>query len=66
MLAVDDDPDALRQLRDALTREGFHPVVTGDPAEALRLVEEERPHLVLMDLMLPEGDGIGLMREILA
>ena len=66
VLAVDDDPEALRQLRDALTREGFHPVVTGDPAEALRLMDEERPHLVLMDLMLPEGDGIGLMREIMA
>ncbi len=66
VLAVDDDPEALRQLRDVLTREGFHPVVTGDLAEAARLVEEERPHLVLMDLMLPGGDGIGLMREIMA
>ena len=66
ILAVDDDPESLRQIRDALTRTGFHPVVTGDPAEAARLMEQERPHLVLMDLMLPRGDGIGLMREILA
>ena len=66
VLAVDDDPEALRKLRDALTREGFHPVVTGDPAEVARLLDEERPHLVLMDLMLPGGDGIGLMREIMA
>ena len=66
VLAVDDDPEAMRQLRDALTREGFHALVTGDPAEVARLVEEERPHLVLMDLMLPDGDGIGLMREIMA
>ena len=28
-------------------------------------MEEERPHLVLMDLMLPGGDGIGLIREIM-
>ncbi|MCY4086248.1 MAG: hybrid sensor histidine kinase/response regulator [Actinomycetia bacterium] len=66
VLAVDDDPEALRQLRGALTRTGYHPVVTGNPAEVPRLMEEERPHLVLMDLMLPDGDGIGLMREITA
>ena len=66
VLAVDDDPEALRQVRDALTRADFHPVVTGDPEEVPRLMEEERPHLVLMDLMLPGGDGIGLMRDVMA
>ena len=66
VLAVDDDPEALRQIREALARTGYHPVVTGDPAEVPRLMQEERPHLVLMDLMLPGCDGIGLMREVLA
>ena len=66
VLAVDDDPQALRYIRDALTRAGYHPVVTGDPADVPRLMEEERPQLVLMDLMLPGSDGIALMREILA
>ena len=66
VLAVDDDPQALRYIRDSLSRAGYHPVVTGDPAEVPRLMEEERPHLVLMDLMLPDSDGISLMREILA
>ena len=35
--------------------------VTGDPEQVGRLVEEERPHLVLLDLMLPGADGIELL-----
>ncbi len=66
VLAVDDDPEALRQIRDALARTGYYPVVTGDPADLPRLMVEERPHLVLLDLVLPNGDGIDLMRQILA
>ena len=38
--------------------------MTGDPGEALRLVEVEKPDLVLLDLMLPETDGIELMQAI--
>ena len=65
VLAVDDDPQALRYVRDALLKSGYTPVVTGDPGEALRLVEEEKPDLVLLDLMLPGTDGIELMKDIL-
>ena len=65
VLAVDDDPQALRYVRDALAGAGYTPVVTGDPEEALRLVGEEKPDLVLLDLMLPGTDGIELMRDIL-
>ncbi len=64
ILAIDDDPQALRYIRGALTREGYTPILTGDPAEVLSLVEENAPHLVLMDLMLPGTDGIELMRDI--
>ena len=65
VLAVDDDPQALRYVRDALAGAGYTPVVTGDPEEALRLVGEEKPDLVLLDLMLPGTDGIELMKDIL-
>ena len=65
VLAVDDDPQALRYVRDALASAGYTPVVTGDAAEALRLVAEEKPDLVLLDLMLPGTDGIELMKDIL-
>ena len=39
-------------------------MVTADPEEALRLVQEYRPHLVLLDLVLPGTDGIDLMQDI--
>ena len=65
VLAVDDDPHDLRYVRDTLLRSGYDPVVTGEPDEALRLVEEEKPELVLLDLMLPGRDGIELMKDIL-
>ena len=64
MLAVDDNPRDLRYVRDALTREGYAPVVTGDPAAVPRLMAEHRPHLVLLDLVLPDRDGIELMHDV--
>ncbi len=65
VLAVDDNPQDLRYVRDTLTRAGYTPIVTGDPEEALRRMEEEKPDLVLLDLMLPGADGIELMKDIL-
>ena len=65
ILAVDDDPMVLRYVRDALSRAGYAPIVTTDPDEALRIVESDRPRLVLLDLMLPGSDGIELMGSIL-
>ena len=65
VLAVDDDPQALRYVSDALTKAGYAPLVTGDPEEALRLVGDEEPDLVLLDMMLPGADGIELMKDIL-
>ena len=66
VLAVDDDPQALRYLRDTLAEAGYAVSVAGEPEEALRLVQRERPHLVLLDLVLPGADGLELMQSILA
>ena len=66
ILVVDDDPQALRYVRDVLSRAGYAPTVTGDPAEALRMMEEEHAHLALLDLMLPGSSGIELMQDILS
>ena len=62
VLVVDDDPGTLRQVRDALAGAGYTAIVTGDHRDLSRLLEEERPDLVLLDLMLPDTDGIELMR----
>ncbi len=66
ILAVDDDPQALRYIRDSLVAAGYAPVVTGDPEEAVRLMSEANPQLALLDLMLPGADGIELMQAIRA
>ncbi len=66
VLAVDDDPRALKLIRDALAEAGYEPTVTGDPDEVASLIEANEPHVVLLDLMLPGIDGIELMRDILA
>ena len=65
ILAVDDDPQALRYIRDALVRSGYAAIATGDPDDVPRLMQEEKPHLVLLDLMLPGADGIELMKGIM-
>ena len=65
ILAVDDDPNALRFVRGALSKEGYDPIVTGDPNEVDSLLAKEKPELVLLDLMLPGIDGIELMENIL-
>ena len=64
ILAVDDEPQILRLVRNTLSDAGYTPIVTGDPDEVLHLIEQEKPHLVLLDMMLPGTDGIELMTRI--
>ncbi len=65
ILVVDDDPQTLRKVREALSKVGYVLVATGDPDEVPRLLEEHRPQLVLLDLVLPGTDGIEIMQSIL-
>ena len=64
ILAVDDEPQMLRLVRNTLSDAGYTPIVTGDPDEVLHLIEVEKPDLILLDLMLPGADGTGLMKPI--
>ena len=64
VLVVDDDPQSLRQVRDALAAAGYAPAVTAEAGEIARLVETKRPALVLLDLVLPGTDGIALMQTL--
>ncbi len=61
ILVVDDDPQTLRYVRDALAAAGYVPLVTGDPGELPELLRTQKPELVLLDLVLPGTDGIELM-----
>jgi len=64
VLLVEDEESITTPLAEALSREGFEPVVAGTVAEALELAESRSPHLVLLDLMLPDGSGLDVCREL--
>ena len=64
ILVVDDDPQTLRLVREALAQAGYSPLVTGDHNELSWIIREEKPHLVLLDLLLPGADGIELMENV--
>ena len=64
ILVVDDDPQTLRYVREALVGAGYNPIVTGEHRELARIIEIEKPRLVLLDLILPDTDGIALMEQV--
>ena len=64
ILVVDDDPQTLGFVRDALAEADFAPLLTGDPGELPRLLKAEKPALVLLDLVLPGTDGVELMERV--
>ena len=58
---MDDEPQVLRLLRKIFEDSGYKMFGTGNPNEMMNLLEMERPHLVLMDLMLPGTSSFELM-----
>jgi len=64
ILVVDDDPRTLRHVRDVLAEADYAPVVTGDPEQLPELISTHKPRLVLLDLVLPDTDGIKLMESL--
>ncbi len=64
VLVVDDDPQTLRYVRHTLTEAGYAVAVTGDHEQLSRTIRAERPHLVLLDLVLHGADGIALMGSV--
>ena len=66
ILVVEDEPTLRETLADALEADGFRVVQAGDGRDALSRFREDRPDLVLLDLMLPELSGIEVTRIIRA
>ena len=62
VLVVDDDPKIVTLVRTYLEREGFPVVTAGDGKSALAAVAASSPRLIVLDIMLPELDGLALMR----
>jgi two-component system KDP operon response regulator KdpE len=66
VLAVEDDPAALEFARASLEGQGLLVLLAASGAEALRLLREDAPDLVLLDLVLPDIDGFELLRQLRA
>ena len=66
VLLVEDEASIAEPFSHALEREGFLPTLAGSLAEARRALEDVKPDIVLLDLMLPDGDGRELARELRA
>ncbi len=64
ILVVDDDPQIVRLVRSYLEQEGFSVLTAGDGNTALHLLRTERPDLVVLDLMLPQLDGLEMTRIV--
>lgn len=63
ILVVDDDAKIVALVRAYLEREGWPVVSASDGRAAVRAIDERRPRLVVLDLMLPELDGMAVMRR---
>ena len=64
VLVVEDDPAVAGPLREGLERHGFRVELVSYATQALPAVREFDPDLVLLDLGLPDGDGLDVLREI--
>jgi DNA-binding response OmpR family regulator len=64
ILVVDDEDAIAEAVRKRLESEGFRVVVAGDGPEAIHLHAEQRPDLVVLDLMLPGMDGLEVCKAI--
>ncbi len=65
ILLIEDTPSLQLLYRAALTKAGYAVVTAGSAAEGLELLHEAAPQVILLDLVLPDRDGLDLMREIL-
>ena len=66
VLVVEDNESLALGLSRSLESAGFSATVAGGRGEARRAVERERPDLVILDLMLPDGDGYDVLQELRA
>ena len=64
ILIVDDEDDVRESVREVLSDEGYHVVDTADSTRVHELIEREKPGLVLLDIWMPQIDGIELLKEI--
>src|SRR5687768_2366090 len=64
ILLVDDEPDIVEFLGYNLKKEGYEVITANNGRDAVELAKRELPHLIVLDVMMPDMDGIETCREI--
>ncbi|MFW5869193.1 MAG: response regulator transcription factor [Armatimonadota bacterium] len=64
ILVVDDDASTRKMINTALTQSDFEVVEAGTASEAIEAINREDPDVVLLDLILPDGDGVQVCKEV--
>jgi len=64
ILIVDDEHDIVELLEDLLLQKGYNVAKAFSQAEAREQIENFQPSIILLDIKLPDGDGVDLLKEI--
>ncbi|MEM6396453.1 MAG: response regulator transcription factor [Bacteroidota bacterium] len=64
ILIIDDEPDIIEFLSYNLEKEGYQTMAASNGQEGLKMAERENPDLIIVDIMMPEMDGVELCRQL--
>ncbi len=64
VLVVDDSPAEIRLLQSVLQQGGFQSVAISDPTKIEEAIEEERPSVILLDVVMPQRNGFQVCRDL--
>ena len=64
VLAIDDEPGILKLIKLELSTQGFRVITAQSGAEGIRMEEEHRPDIALLDVMMPDMSGHEVMRHL--
>ncbi len=64
LMVIDDDPDLLAMLQDLFQGRGFDVVTAPDGEEGLRLSQERRPDLIILDIFMPRMNGLEVLASL--
>lgn len=64
VLIVDDDKDISNILKQSLVAEGFSVISAQDGEEGLKMIEKEKPDLILLDIVMPKMDGVTMAKKL--
>jgi len=64
ILVVDDDPDIIKATKRVLEARSYQVITAQNGEECLERIREERPDMIILDLLMPKLDGFGVCREL--